>query len=246
MVNAILGHVSELKAVMAIRRFRQDLDRNFGQMTEVESKIKRLNSKASGVAINTANASSVANWKTKLLNINDHIESVKRILADGKRRIEYKDRNDSSGMWIEFDAVMVQLEKELENLPQMGIDVLPQSESVEWQREMRDSEGVFLPMVVAYADACRVELLLLEKYSEEELTKINEFICRNTPSDFSDEEAEKYEHDYKSAVADFLHEFDHGKNLWDRFLDILAGGTHQLPSERVMLERWIMREKRDL
>lgn len=128
----------------------------------------------------------------------------------------------------------------------MGVHVLPQSESVEWQREMRESEGVFLPMVVAYADACRIELLLLEKYSEEELTKINEFILRKTPSDFSDEEADQYELAYKSAVADFLHEFDHDKNLWGRFLDILAGGTHQLPSERVMLERWKVGEKRGL
>ena len=222
------------------------MDRNFDQMVEVESKIKRLNNSASGVALNTSNASSVASWKAKLLNINDSIESVKRLLAEGKRRIENKDRSDSSGMWVEFDSVMTKLEKELDDLPQMGVDMLPQIENVEWQREMRDSEGVFLPMVVAYADACRVELLLHEKYSEEELTKINEFISSKTPSEFSVEEAEEYELEYKSAVADFLHEFDHDKNLWDRFLDILAGGTHQMPSERVMLERWIVGEKRDL
>ncbi|XZE20353.1 hypothetical protein SH449x_000221 [Pirellulaceae bacterium SH449] len=246
MGNSSLSHASELQAVMSIKRFRQDLDRNFDQMVEVESKIKRLNDSASGAALNTSNASAVASWKAKLLIINDSIESIKRLLAEGKRRIENKDRSDSSGMWIEFDAVMTKLEKELEDLPQMGVDVLPQSENVEWQREMRDSEGVFLPMVVAYADACRVELLLLEKYSEEELTRINEFISHKTPSDFSVEEAEEYELQYKSAVADFLHEFDHGKNLWDRFLDILAGGTHQMPSERVMLERWIVGEKGDL
>lgn len=35
-------------------------------------------------------------------------------------------------------------------------------------------------------------------------------------------------------------------NLWDTFLDILAGGVHQSPSEHVMMERWIEGEKRDL
>ena len=44
----------------------------------------------------------------------------------------------------------------------------------------------------------------------------------------------------------FKKEFKEEKNLWDRFLDILAGGTHQPPSERVMLERWIEGEKGDL
>ncbi len=38
--------VSELKAVMSIKRFRQDLDRNLGKLVEVESKIKYLNNKA--------------------------------------------------------------------------------------------------------------------------------------------------------------------------------------------------------
>ncbi len=149
-------------------------------------------------------------------------------------------------MWIEFDALMIQLEKDLEDLPRLVVDVLPKIESVAWQTEMRDSEGVFLPMVVAYANACRVELLMLEKYSPQELMKINEFIQLKTPSNFSDEEADQYEQDYKSAVADFLHEFDEEKKLWDRFLDILAGGTHQLPSEHVMMERWLVGEKRGL
>ena len=73
---------------MAIRRFRQDLDRNFGLMIDVESKIKRLNLRASDDSFDKATENSVASWKSKLLNINDSIETIKRILADGKRRVE--------------------------------------------------------------------------------------------------------------------------------------------------------------
>jgi len=47
-------------------------------------------------------------------------------------------------------------------------------------------------------------------------------------------------------LKDFKKEFSEEKNLWDTFLDILAGGTHQSPSEHVMMERWIEGEKRDL
>ena len=194
----------------------------------------------------TGSALSIAGWKAKLVRINNAIESVKHILEDGKRKIESNDKSDNSEMWVKFDSLMIQLEKELEDLPQMSVNVIPPSERIEWQKEMRDSEGVFLPMVVAYADACRVELLIREKYSAEELKQLNEFIQSKTPSDSSKEEAIRYEQDYKSAVTEFLSEFEKDKNLWDRFLDILAGGTHQLPSERVMLERWIVGEKGDL
>jgi hypothetical protein len=55
-----------------------------------------------------------------------------------------------------------------------------------------------------------------------------------------------YQKDYYKALVNFKKEFKEEKNLWDRFLDILAGGTHQSPSERVMLERWIEGEKGDL
>ena len=238
--------ISELKAVMSIKRFRQDLDRNLVKLEAAESKIKHLNKKTDDYASQTAVTASVKTWKPKLIRINDSIDAIKKILDDGKRKIEINDTSDNSGMWSEFDARMIRLEQELEDLPQIALDVFPKAECVAWQKEMRDSEGVFLPMVVAYANACRVELLMLEKYTPQELKKINELIQLKTPSDFSDEEAEKYAQDYKKAVADFLQEFDEDKNLWDRFLDILAGGTHQLPSEHVMLERWLMGEKGSL
>jgi L-asparaginase II len=35
-------------------------------------------------------------------------------------------------------------------------------------------------------------------------------------------------------------------DLWDKWLDILAGSAHQSAAERVMLTRWIEGERRDL
>ena len=77
--------VSELKALMSIKRFRQDLDRNFVKLDEVESNFKHLNSKAIDFASKTGVEGSVAKWKSKLARINDTIEAIKLILEDGKR-----------------------------------------------------------------------------------------------------------------------------------------------------------------
>ena len=49
----------------------------------------------------------------------------------------------------------------------------------------------------------------------------------------------RYKKDYFKALVNFKKEFKKDKNLWDKFLDILAGGTHQLPSEGAMMERWL-------
>ena len=46
--------------------------------------------------------------------------------------------------------------------------------------------------------------------------------------------------------SNIKYEFNKEKNLWDSFLDILADGAHQSPTENVMMSRWIEGEKGDL
>lgn len=95
-------------------------------------------------------------------------------------------------------------------------------------------------------ETCRVLLQMIEKYSPDELNRISKIIVDQVPADFSYEEAVVYQQDYHKALANFKKEFKEEKNLWDRFLDTLAGSTHQSPSERVMFERWIAGGKGDL
>lgn len=71
-------------------------------------------------------------------------------------------------------------------------------------------------------------------------------ILDHIPRDFSFEEADKYENDYLSAVEDIKAEFRLEKNLWDKWLDLLAGQAHQSAAERVMMTRWLEGERRDL
>lgn len=99
--------VSELKAVMSIKRFRQDLDRNLVKLVEAESKLKQLNNKAMDVTFQNSAASSISTWKAKLVKINETLESIKRILTDGKQKIDSKDR--SEGVTFEqFDLLINQ------------------------------------------------------------------------------------------------------------------------------------------
>jgi hypothetical protein len=95
-------------------------------------------------------------------------------------------------------------------------------------------------------ESCRVLLQMIERYTPEELNSITKIIVAKIPLDFSYEEAVEYQNDYYKELVNFKNEFKEEKNLWDKFLDILAGGTHQLPSERVMMERWLDGEKEDL
>ena len=103
-----------------------------------------------------------------------------------------------------------------------------------------------MPIFIAYAKACRVELKMIKKYTPKELDVVTEIILNDIPESFSFAEADKYEKDYFKAAVDLKLEFRQDKNLWDTFLDVLAGGSHQSPSQRVMMQRWLEGEKQDL
>jgi len=82
-----------------------------------------------------------------------------------------------------------------------------------------------------------------QKYTLQEIDEISNNILAHLPPDYSIEEIKEYEKDYLIALDEVKKEFSQKKNLWDEFLDILAGGTHQSAAERVMLSKWIEGEK---
>jgi hypothetical protein len=107
-------------------------------------------------------------------------------------------------------------------------------------------EAPLVQSLVTHVASCRVLLQMIERYTPDELNAITKIIADQVPLDFTYEEAVEYQNDYYKALVNFKKEFKEEKNLWDKFLDILAGGTHQPPSERVMMERWLDGEKGEL
>jgi predicted RND superfamily exporter protein len=73
-------------------------------------------------------------------------------------------------------------------------------------------------------------------------------IVKHIPKSYSITEADKYAAEYIQAMADIKAESSAKSNLWDRFLNILAGVVpfEQSPVERVMMQRWIDGERGEL
>jgi hypothetical protein len=128
----------------------------------------------------------------------------------------------------------------------LGFELLAENEQQHWKTNALNFQQSILPLFLSHALAYKVELQMIEKYTPEELSKVTQTILHNIPDNFTFEEAEKYEREYLKAMDDLEKEFHEEKNLWDTFLDILAGGTHQTPAERVMLNRWMEGEKGEL
>ncbi len=87
---------------------------------------------------------------------------------------------------------------------------------------------------------------MIEEYKPNQVDDMTDAILKYIPLNYSITEADKYEKEYLQAYQELKKEVSQKKYLWDKFLDILAGGTQQTPAQRVMMQRWVNGEKGDI
>lgn len=237
---------SDLGALMSIRSFSKALEKHNVQIVQIDTNLNELNINALSIINIHCSPEAKLKCQTILKEIDNSWLSLKQVFLSSKEKISKIERSDSFEMWKEFNLYLSDLKNTYENLENFGFEILPANEHLNWGKAISNFEKTILPSLVSHAVICRVELQLIEKYTPNEMDKINQIIDDHIPEDFTFSESKKYEKDYLVALGDFKKEFREDKNLWDKFLDILAGGTHQSPSEHIMMQRWLDGEKDDL
>ena len=161
-------------------------------------------------------------------------------------KIGSKNTTDHSGLWNTFDSRLEKMKLAFKKLEMIGKEQLNEKDQSEFAKYFSHYESTLLPFITSYAGMCKAELQMIERFTQTERDEIAQLILSHIPENFTHKEAEKYETEYMNALELFRKEFSQKKNLWDTFLDILAGNTHQSPSEKVMLMRWIEGNRIDL
>ena len=237
---------SGLRALLSIRNLNDSLEKNRTTLVLIEKEINDLNSDTSVIIQSNCTIEVYEKWKIALKESDSPAFNVNKILKTAIEKIAIKDSSSSVDLWKQFDLYFNELKNTYQNLEELGIVFLPNKEHEFWKRDIGKFKVMILPLIESIEESCRLQLRIIEKFSSNDLGQITDSLLLGIPSDFTSEEAEKYEHDYLVALKDFKQEFHREKNLWDSFLDILADGSHQSPSENVMMSRWIEGEKGDL
>jgi len=237
---------SGLRALLSIRNMNASLEKNRTTLVQIEKEINDLNNDTSVIIQSNSTIESYEKWKIALKETDSPAYNVNKILKTAIEKIAIKDGSISTDLWKQFDKYLDELKKAYKNLEDLGIGMLPAELHVHLKHDLGKFKEMILPLIDVIEETCRLQLCIIERYSTNELMQIMDTLLQGIPNDFTLEEAEKYEHDYLVALKDFKQEFHKEKNLWDSFLDILADGSHQSPSENVMMSRWIEGEKGDL
>ena len=240
------NHNPGLRALLSIKNFGAALTKDYERLLQIEKDLEELNNKGLSIIETNTEPGAAESWKLTAAATNKAVTGIKDILNKAKENIEKKETAGFAKLWLQLGLQTDQLKEAAKNSTSTGYKLLPETQFINWENGFAQPEELLLQSLVEHIDFCRVLLEMIERYSPDELNKITKIIADQIPADFTYEEAVVYQKDYYKALVNFKKEFKEEKNLWDRFLDILAGGTHQSPSERVMFERWIEGEKGDL
>lgn len=239
-------HNPGLRALLSIKNFSTTLQKDYERLLLIEKELEALNEKGLLIINEHATPEAGESWKLTIAAITKEVTGIKAILNTAKESIEKKETTGFSELWMQLSLLVKALKESAKNSISTGYKLLPETQFIKWENEFEHIQKPLIQSLVDHVDSCRVLLQMIERYSPDELNQITKIIVDQVPPDFTYEEAIVYQKEYYEALVNFKKEFKEEKNLWDRFLDILAGGTHQSPSERVMFERWIEGEKGDL
>jgi hypothetical protein len=234
---------SGFRALLCIGNFKGSSEKHYAQLMKIEGDLEAMNKTASAIIEANHLPELLEKWEITIKEINQTILSINQVLNTAKDKVAKQDRTDFSAFWKQLDMDLDKLKQAYITIGGFELERLPENEHVVWQKNISQFENTILPAIVSHVETCKVELQMIEKYTPEQLNLMTQAILKNIPNDFTFEEADKYEQDYLKAMADYEKEFSADKNWWDTFLDILAGGTHQSPEERVMMQSWVEGEK---
>ena len=234
-----------LRAVTAIRHLAIGLKTNWTDLKEIGKKIDDTTSLLTAKIEEFGNQSTQLKLESELGRLQENKKELKTILDSAIQSINKREAISLSSNWENSKAYSQAIRTNIEIIHNLGTDCLPENETERWKElhgqvlnQMNDIKNI--------SEACGLQLLMIEKYKPEEVDELSNEILKHVPINYSIEEVDTYERDYLKAYEEIKNEASKKKNLWDKFLDVLAGGVQQTPAQRVMMQRWVEGERNDL
>ncbi len=244
-ISGVKSYNPGLKALLSIKKNTAILEKAYAELLQTESELDELNK--NGLLVIEANSSpEFTSQLNAVQEVNKAVTGINDILTEAKEKIAQNEKDGYPDLWKQLAMHITALKDNSKNAADSGSAILPEAIRPQWEKEFIKPGTTLVESLVSQVNSCRVLVQVIERYTPEELDSLTQIIVDHVPSDFTYEEAKEYQNDYYKALVNFKNEFKKDKNLWDKFLDILAGGTHQLPSEGAMMERWLDGEEAEV
>lgn len=232
----------KLKAIVSIRNLVVGISSDWKELRSLGAEMDDLVNSASTLFINNAQVLAHERWLLEMGRIEKNVQSLKGIMNEVIDKINARDSRELAEIWNRHKKYSTDLLDRLNTLHALGKSHLAAHYQIDWEDIWQSIFDKFIA-IQKLVEGSSLHLSMISEYTPEEVDELTDTILRNMPRKYNMEQAMQYEKEYMEAYEQLKQEATQKKNLWDRFLDILAGGAQQSPAERVMMQRWVNGEK---
>lgn len=219
---------SQLQMLMSIRHFDRDLNT---YRNAVEAATKYLVSTYEKGII-SQNEENKKQLKEQLNEVQVDANQLNQVVT-----LAWNHRKEREG--YSFEQEWKDLESRFNNLKNSALKF----ETLVENAEIKVFENKIEPEIEYNLNKMKPVYQFIYKHTPENLVRINEIVNHHVPESSAELNPNQLGPLYLKAFREFQREFK-PQNLWDSFLELLAGGVHPSPSERVMFEKWIDGEQK--
>ena len=236
-----------LETLIKLRHLSEGLNSNWEALNTAKVKVAHLLDEANNIVKMFGSDLGKSKFQEDvnlIASLRDKIESQ---LAYFKNKIESQSSSDSSVIYKDFLSNTESISSIFTKIGKYPDDYFSGMNSADWfgvwaviQSNIYTVQGI--------GHSAFVQLQMFENFSKQEIDDLTKEIIKYIPKSYHIEDAIQYKQEYMTALAQMEEEANKKDNLWDRFLNLLAGNIpfKQTPQERVMMMRWVNGEKGEL
>lgn len=236
-----------LETLIKLRHLSEGLNSNWEALNTARVKVAHLLDEANKIVKMFGSDLGKSKFQEDINLIASLKDKIESQLAYFKNKIESQSSSDSSEIYKDFLLNTESVSSIFTKIGKYPDDYFSGMNSADWfgvwaviQSNIYTVQGI--------GHSAFVQLQMFENFSKQEIDDLTKEIIKYIPKSYHIEDAIQYKQEYMTALAQMEEEANKKDNLWDRFLNLLAGNIpfKQTPQERVMMMRWVNGEKGEL
>jgi hypothetical protein len=235
----------KIKAVLSIRNAVKGIADQSSQMRETGKKLDSKVENSLSLYMDQVSAESHELYLETIGRYRKSVLELKSILNTVIGFINTREAKNLTPTWDKHITYSNEVKSYLNSMYQLGLNNLESGSDQSWVKQWEEVFDSY-DEIENISDSCKISLALIESCAPEEIDEFTQTLLKHIPVNFSIEQAEQYEKEYLAAYEELKKQASQKKNLWDRILDVLAGGTQTTPAQMVMMNRWVNGEKGEL
>ena len=235
------------RTAVKLRHLVKAINSNWEQLGEIGKNVRASLANAGAFVAANGNAGIVERFDRSLAVMNTDINGVEELLKTASTAVKQNKAINATFNWKTLQAHLDSVEEQFNASKDLPAEGFARNSAKDW-KDIWKVVGSNLDIVRGMAASAYVKARMITDLSKEEMNDLTRAIVKHIPANYSLVEADKYAGEYIEAMEQIKEEAGKKDNLWDRFLNILAGMVpfEQSPAERVMMQRWINGERGDL